>query len=804
MRIFALDRSSIIEDYEDKSILKELTEGKKFNFVASRHEYFIVQLLLFPDFTTEKLEIITGPLIGGGKEYIGAVTCFNSEGISFEGKKFNKPIPLKRDILQPIFLGFNFSRSDIGLHTTTVKIGKEEVVIELELTDKLVFNEGTDNKSTLSRLKWLNSNAARNISITEGLEALDIGKKQLKFSGKTVALSNDGLIENVESYFNKSIAIENEPQAELFYKPMEILIDGKKIKYNKLRMAGRINSALLISDGKADGTRIDVEANILYEGAITYRIKITAEKDFITSNIKLKMYFKDPQYIVGLGGRARKIENIERKWDGNLNQNSFFIGNVNCGARIKFEGSKESKTVVGFFKQCPLEVPDTWNNGGLGGLSVNKTDFGAELTAYTGRVIIPAKKSIQFDFHVHLTPFKPINLRKSLSLRVGRDQIANNYSKMIERAKKDRVTYLNITYGGELNPYLNYPFPYIKALASLSKEAHEKGLGLSISYNLRDISVQNREIYAYKALGDELILRLKDSSFADPRLSEELGRDVLLAKVVRYTSGKRKGFSDFAVVTAPSSRMDNYYIEGLDYLIKNADINAVSLRDANLNRTTIERIKKIIGRRKGIPGIIEMQISDQFNENSGYSNSLNYYTDVLPFLDKVWLDRSFEAMKEDPEVLLIEASGLPYGLAVVGREKDSISKCLLYACLPKYGLEYEVSDALGDMYSHLDNFQVQNAIFRGYWDEQNPFKTDKAEVLCSTYQNGENMIAVFYNFAEKPVDFEIGVENKLGYTTVGKKIRSLEIAGMQKSKKINLGKQFRLNGHSGLIIEVTK
>lgn len=62
------------------------------------------------------------------------------------------------------------------------------------------------------------------------------------------------------------------------------------------------------------------------------------------------------------------------------------------------------------------------------------------------------------------------------------------------------------------------------------------------------------------------------------------------------------------------------------------------------------------------------------------------------------------------------------------------------------------------------------------------------------------MLAVFYNFSNGVSVFEIGVENKLGFTTVNKKIYTLEISGMQKRKKLNLGKQIELKPHSGMII----
>ena len=64
------------------------------------------------------------------------------------------------------------------------------------------------------------------------------------------------------------------------------------------------------------------------------------------------------------------------------------------------------------------------------------------------------------------------------------------------------------------------------------------------------------------------------------------------------------------------------------------------------------------------------------------------------------------------------------------------------------------------------------------------------------------MLAVLYNASDKAVRFEVGVENKLGFTTVGKKLRAPAIEGLQRARRINIGKPMRLKAHSGLMFVV--
>ena len=70
--------------------------------------------------------------------------------------------------------------------------------------------------------------------------------------------------------------------------------------------------------------------------------------------------------------------------------------------------------------------------------------------------------------------------------------------------------------------------------------------------------------------------------------------------------------------------------------------------------------------------------------------------------------------------------------------------------------------------------------------------------------NGENMITVLFNTSDKALTFEVGVENKLGYTTVGKKVVAPQIEGIQKRKRVNFGKPMKLKANSGILITVIK
>ena len=122
--------------------------------------------------------------------------------------------------------------------------------------------------------------------------------------------------------------------------------------------------------------------------------------------------------------------------------------------------------------------------------------------------------------------------------------------------------------------------------------------------------------------------------------------------------------------------------------------------------------------------------------------------------------------------------------------------------MPKYGEDETYSRAIADINKLFDEFGMENAEFKGFWDKSNPFKVDNQNVYCSSYVNGADMIAVFYNANNRTTSFEVGIENKFGYTSLGKKVKAPEIEGLQTAKKVNFGKPMKLKAGQGLIVYV--
>ena len=81
---------------------------------------------------------------------------------------------------------------------------------------------------------------------------------------------------------------------------------------------------------------------------------------------------------------------------------------------------------------------------------------------------------------------------------------------------------------------------------------------------------------------------------------------------------------DISVITTPDSRWNNYYLEGLDWMIKNLGLDGVYIDDSALDHQTLQRARRIMdadGKRR----LIDIHSWNHMNQWAGYANSLHLY-----------------------------------------------------------------------------------------------------------------------------------------------------------------------------------
>src|SRR6185312_16208751 len=81
--------------------------------------------------------------------------------------------------------------------------------------------------------------------------------------------------------------------------------------------------------------------------------------------------------------------------------------------------------------------------------------------------------------------------------------------------------------------------------------------------------------------------------------------------------GKHKGEVDLSVITTTDSRLNNFYIAGLDLMVQNMGIDGVYIDDSALDRFTLRRARKIIDAYRP-EARIDMHSWNHFNKWAGY------------------------------------------------------------------------------------------------------------------------------------------------------------------------------------------
>ena len=207
------------------------------------------------------------------------------------------------------------------------------------------------------------------------------------------------------------------------------------------------------------------------------------------------------------------------------------------------------------------------------------------------------------------------------------------------------------------------------------------------------------------------------------------------------------------------SRWHNFYIEGLNWLVKNVGIDGLYIDDLGFDRTSMKRIRKVLER--GNPGaLIDLHSANQFNVRDGFANSANLYLEHFPYIDRLWFGEYFD-YNSRPDFWLIETSGLPFGL---------MGEMLQDGGNPWRGMVFGMTSRApwsgnpAPLWKIWDDFGIEKSEMIGYWDSNNPVKTNSKDTYATAYvQKGKQAMIALATWAENNdnVNLEIDWE-KLG------------------------------------------
>lgn len=690
-----------------------------------------------------------------------ALRCFNTGGIDWTGKKFDRTCPVKKGEVQALWFGVtvpdNLVPGEYRGELTVIPEGMEKQVIDLALkiTPEVLADAGDSQPVRHSRLRWLDSTIALDDGIVPPFTPLRVNEKGDRISclGRSVTLGKQGFPKSIRSFFAVEMTHINSGGSgrEILSSPIRLIAEspgekpltwqGQRVRIVKKTpgvVAWKSSAATL-----SGALTMRLYAQMEFDGCIEYEVKIKAVETCELKDIRLEIPAarETGRYMMGMGFKGGKCPaRFAWQWNRKNNQDSVWIGDVNAGLQCSFKDEKYIRPLnTNFYLSKPLVMPVSWYNGGKGGCRIEETGKNTLLLcAFSGSRTIKKGEELYFNFRLLITPFK------TLATRVHwKNRYYHRFNPIDEIAAAGANT-INVHHATDINPYINYPFLRPREMKAYIDRAHEKGMKVKIYYTVRELSNIAPEIFALRSLGDEILSYGPGGGFS--WLQEHLGENYIAGWLVPR-------LNDAAVINSGTSRWHNYYLEGLNWLVRHVGIDGIYIDDVAFDRVVMKRVRKILDRgRKG--ALIDLHSANQYNVRDGYASSANLYLEHFPYLNRLWFGEYFD-YNAQPDYWLVEISGIPFGL---------MGEMLQDGGNPYRGMVYGMTARLpwaGDptpIWQVWDDFGIADSRMVGYWVPANPVKTGHPGLLATVYIKKDKTLLTLASWAEEEVKCKLAID----------------------------------------------
>lgn len=700
-----------------------------FNGQADKGEYYVFQLGVWAARSNvENLHVDFSALTNkatGEQIPASSFTCFNTEGTDVTGTVFEKNCSVDKGKVQALWVGTQLPEHlSAGTYQGTVTVSaanaeSKTVQVSLNVSENVIANHGDNEPWRHSRLRWLNSQIGFDDEVIAPYTPLVMKDKTISCLGREIKLSDLGLPEHITSYFKETMTGIGTNGRSVLAAPMELAADGGAWENLNFEITKHKQGAIAWKALNPNSRFLmDLEGEMESDGNIAYKVTLVAREDASVEDVALRTHLASGvgRYMMGLGEKGGYCPNDLRwKWDVEKNQDAVWVGDVNAGIQIRLYDNKYERPLnTNFYHQKPLHMPVSWCNAGNGGIDIHNAADGTRINAYSGKRSVKKGDRLYYYFNLALTPFRPIDTDKQ-----WRERYHHNYE-FLDGIQKRGANVINIHHANAINPFINYPFLRTKEMKAYIDGAHARDMKVKIYNTVRELSNSCVEMFALRSLGNEIFSEGPGGGFS--WLQEHLDQNYIGAWFV-------PGLKDAAIVNSGISRWHNYYLEGLDWLMKNVGIDGLYIDDLAFDRMTMKRIRKVMNRTN--PGaMIDLHSANQYNPKDGFANSANLYLEHFPYLDRLWFGEYFN-YDFPPEFWLVEVSGIPYGL---------MGEMLEGGGNPWRGMLYGMTGRSprvdnGPLWKLWDSFGMQNSEMIGYWVKDNPVKTGSEKTLATIYSH---------------------------------------------------------------------
>lgn len=760
-----------------------------FEGTAQRNEYYVWQIGVWAvDKPLNHVRLRFSDLkLQGGTAAIGCsqMTCFNQEGTSWDGNPLHLTVNVPQNRVQALWCGVQIPQEAVaGTYQGTVTVEADgiksrQVDITLHVSGELLADHGDNDLWRMSRLRWLNSRIGTDDHPVAPYMAMKVKGRKITATEKQVRLDGNGL--------PRSIRLNGR---EVLSRPLDIVVETeeKKIRFNADNVQTKLRADGLV-EWSASGADSDIaftcDGYMEYDGFMRYRVKIgtVSGKETVVKDIRLETAYTPyaSAYFMGVGyGGGKCPDSHSWNWQGPYD--SYWMGNAEAGLHIEFRGGEYHGPLL---KDYHPQPPVFWANDGKGTIGMKKTKGtagAAEVVASTGETILDASgKTMEFDLLI--TPVKPVDTRKQFAMRF----FHANY-RDFDKAAQEGANIINLHHAGPLNPVINYPFIVRDSLKAFISHEHDEGRKVKLYYTIRELTNHVAEIYALKSLGGEIIA--PGTANGAPWLCEHLIEDY---RPAWYVSLQDDQTADAAFVQTGFSRWINYYLEGLDWMMRNYKLDGLYMDDVAFDRNVMKRIRKIL-MHYNPEALVDL------HSNTAYSiGPANQYTDFFPYLDRLWFGEWFKYNEMSSDEWFVTFSGIPFG---------PMSEMLQDGGNPYLGAVYGATGrhSYGSdpapMWKIWKEFGIEDARMSGYWDEDCPVSVITQEDVKATafVKKGKVMIAIG-NFGNKDCEVKLQFDWKKLKLSAGKaKLYAPEIVRFQKQRSFGLSEAIPVQAKKGWVL----
>lgn len=770
----------------------EKEPGSGFEGTTLKNEYYVFQLGVYAYKRDVKdIRIIFSDLKSAEGRSIGSdrLTCFNTGGIDPDGNAFKRKVDVPAGTVQAFWIGVDVAVDDVpGTYMGFVEVVSENaaaqrISVRLTVEDKNIPDRGDSELWRLSRLRWLNSTLGIDNQVVLPYSPIEFdGNNAFRLSGHEIVLNEYGLPKAIHSKDLEILDSDMIFQIEAKTGPVSFSEPEREV----LVYAPGLVSLLYRSvSGPADlNSRVSVES----DGYMHFTLQLVAKEKLEIEDVRLGIPYREEvgRYLMGMGQPGRYMpDELDAKW-GKGPYDSFWAGNTWAGLYCEFRGATYSGPLLNLYRPLP---PESWDNGGKGGVLFQRSNGQVLAEAYTGSCQLAKGDTLEFEFALMVTPVKEIDYVSQF-----KDRYYHNGQKPLPSDKdlSSGIKIVNIHHANEFNPYINYPFLANGKLGALVQKLHAKGVKVKLYYTIRELTDHLPEIWALRSLGDEIFAKGFGRGY--PWLREHLIDDYRPQWYQHFENGD---VDASILTTAGESRWYNYYIEGLAWLVKNLDIDGLYLDDVAFDRRMLKRMRKAMDGVK--PGCVL-----DLHSNTGFSKGpATQYMEYFPYLNKIWFGESFLYDKMPPDNWLVEVSGIPFGLmGDMLHAGGNPWRGMIYGMTVRYPWFTEsVQCDPRSIWKVWDDFGIEGSEMIGYWEKNPVVLTTDPDVLATVYLKDGEMLVAIASWAEKPVRVSLKIDwDKTGMNPAKVKIFSPQIKAYQEERSFGIDEKIPVEPKMGWLL----